>query len=754
MTFLMAMMTSNAGSNRQPNRRLTAVLRVLFFMLGSTWLLAPFFHHARYGHLHFISNYEGLGQQWGWVFRLGDVASALILAILIYRYCVWRKDHLMSLLLFAIAALAAVDAIFPVTCQPGITHMCIEKHSLSTDIHYLESSISAVAIGLAVLLDAWRRRKMFSILFFIIQIIFIIFAQTHGISSQILALLQYVYEVVLMIWLLYLLEAYEDSTPTRRLLGRPYRMVLAAWVGLSGVLAIVISAAHLHLYGPGITLYFGGRTPWIAQQAAFVGVMLLYLARQIYRGQRRAAYLLFIIFGFELFKYSLIEPHPILAPLYGLTFVLLFIGRKSFVRNVGPINMHRRLYDLLVVLGGIALALGTISVILLSLGRFNHVVRIIDNGSDYLTHQYRSHREDIPIRGQRVRQTAAVLATSTLAISAWIIFRPSRFNESSENPAKDRQRAERILRDHSHSSEDYFKLWPQDKAYFFAADSHGFIAYKITRGIAFALADPVAPTLADRRSLLKAFNDFCTANGWSMCFIPVNEAFKTLYTPLFSLLPIGSGALVDIREFNEKTRHDKWWRWKRNQAVKAGLSYEVSHPPHTPELLYEFKDVSEAWLQHGGRREQGFALGYFDLHYLNRCRIHYLLDEQNKVVAFTNELPVFSGEQATVDLLRYVPTQDAAMPYLLMSLIERLGTEGMFATFDLGFVPLAQVNNRYAQLTKAIAKTRFSASGLEQFKGKFRPHWTPYYIAYNGDILDLAALAISLEATFKHDPKS
>jgi phosphatidylglycerol lysyltransferase len=739
----------------RPSTRVNAWLNVLFFAFGTTWLLAPFVHHVHYGHLHFISSYEGLDQYWAWAFRLGDIASAIILTILIYRYQVWRKSPLMTLFLFAIAFLAAIDAFFPVSCWSHVHHICIETHgTLTTNVHYFESNVSAAVIGLAVLLDTWKRRTIFSGLFLLVQIAFSIFAETHGIPAQILALLQYIYQIVLFLWLLYILEAYTESPTSWNLLRKPYRAALALWVGLSGVLAILISAAHLHLYGPSFTLYFGGRSSWVAQQAAFVGVLMLYLARQIYRGQRRAAYLLLIIFGFELVKYSLLEPHPVLAVLYDLTFILLFVYRKSFVRNVGPINMHRRLYDLMVVLGGVAIALATIVIILLSVGRFGHVVRILDNGSDYLTEEYHDYRRDIPIHGQRLRQTLGVLAVSTVAISVWILFRPSRFDGNTENATQDRKKVERLLRAYAMSSEDYFKLWPPDKAYFFTQDQDGFVAYKVTRGIAFALGDPIAARTVSRRDLLDKFRDFCTANGWSIAFIPVDEQSKELYAPKFNLLPIGSSAVITIAEFNEKTRHDKWWRWKHNQAIKAGLHYKVSSPPHAPEFLYELKDVSQEWLSHGGRREQGFALGYLDLHYLNQCRIHYLLDEQDKVVAFTNELPIFSGTQTTVDLLRYIPEKDAAMPYLLMSLIDRLGSEAKYTTFDLGFVPLAQVNNRYAQLAKSITKTRFSASGLEQFKGKFKPRWAPQYIAYNGDILDLAALAISLEATFKRNTKS
>src|SRR5690348_5543645 len=116
---------------RQWNNHINLVLSILFFTLGAAWLLAPFARGSTFGHLHFISNYEGIGQPWGWAFRVGDITSAMLYAWLIFRHNVWRKDKLMAILLYIIAALAAIDSIFPETCRIAGYYVCLETHSFS-----------------------------------------------------------------------------------------------------------------------------------------------------------------------------------------------------------------------------------------------------------------------------------------------------------------------------------------------------------------------------------------------------------------------------------------------------------------------------------------------------------------------------------------------------------------------------------------------------------------------------------------------
>ncbi len=96
-----------------------------------------------------------------------------------------------------------------------------------------------------------------------------------------------------------------------------------------------------------------------------------------------------------------------------------------------------------------------------------------------------------------------------------------------------------------------------------------------------------------------------------------------------------------------------------------------------------------------------------------------------------------------------MPDVDGAMSILLMFILRRLHELGGVKTFDLGFVPLAKLDSPLAAIAKRLAGRRFSVAGLEQFKNKFDPDWQPNYIAYDGDLVDLALVLANLEAALK-----
>jgi phosphatidylglycerol lysyltransferase len=164
--------------------------------------------------------------------------------------------------------------------------------------------------------------------------------------------------------------------------------------------------------------------------------------------------------------------------------------------------------------------------------------------------------------------------------------------------------------------------------------------------------------------------------------------------------------------------------------------------------LAQLARLSDEWLRTGGHKERGFALGYFDEDYLQQSNLHLLRDDSG-VVAFANELPLFRGsETLTIDLLRYDPAAQDAMPFLLAQVLHDARVRG-YERFDLGFVPFAASKGALVRVAVALSSSRFSAKGLEQFKNKFQPDWQPNYLAYDGDMADLALIALNLEKAMK-----
>ncbi len=715
----------------------------LFLLSGLSWLFAPAYYHGHYGALQLISAYESGALRFSWIFRAGDIISGLLLMSSPWLFGFARRDRRTSWLLVAAGGLSALDGAFDNVCLAQ-ARACHGWSIISSSVHDTETVLLALLLVGIGLYHARRYRRRVTLLAVVAQIVLGLVVLSVLLDKQAIIVVQYAYEVLVISWLAWLVGSFAPLTRSAH--AELVRRLFGIWALLNGSFALIITLTHHRLLAPLFDVSLSHSSAVVGQHGIIAGVLMLYLARHVYLGQRRAAVLLLLLFGSQVIKYSVLTPAPILLSINLLSFVLLLYSRGAFDRNTVPLAISSRLKDVSVVVGGAMLAV-LCSLLLSSAASHGSKFQdgLIDSyqGSVHLATQDRWRlQQRINHRSQVVGET---LIVALIAITAWSLFRPAKLTLLPSD--SDTSKARRLLELFSDTTEDYFKLWPSDKSYYFHGD--GFVAYKVVGGIAFALPDPVASNSA-RSELLERFLKYCRAHGWAVCFLAVSEASKSLYAPQLKFLKIGSNAVIHIEQFMADTSHDKWWRWQRNRGIKAGLCYQLEVPPHSSARLAELGHVSDAWLADGEHREQGFALGYFDEAYMNDCRLHLLRQADGQLVAFANELPVFGAQtQRTVDLIRYRPGHNGTMPYLLLQVIGQLQNEGTAKTFDLGFVPFAGVDSSMLLSVRRLASGRFSSLGLEQFKNKFDPEWRANYLAYDGDIVDLAKIATSLESALK-----
>lgn len=526
--------------------------------------------------------------------------------------------------------------------------------------------------------------------------------------------------------------------------GGTIKLVVAAWAFINGLLAIILSLTDLHLLGGIKGLYFAGNHAWLAQHGVIVGVILLYLSRHLARGELRARQIFLVIATLEVIEYALISPNLVLTLFYLLTFCALFMLRDEFDRGVETATLEIRFKDALYMLGALLLASLVGLSILLHTNRLSMITsQSIDHFFDYTLRSQILPRTQV--RSALLAHTISVFLVTGIATILWILFRPYK------KPARQRrddQEVTRLLEKYSASSEDYFKLWPTDKEYFWPADKGGFIAYKETGPIAFALADPIcAPE--KRAELIGEFVNWARGRRLRACFLPIYNDLTLYEKADLNGLQVGANAKIEIATFLNETVQDKWWRWQKNRAVKGGYRYASAKSPHASAFVAELKTVSDAWLGKD-RQERSFAQGYFDTHYLQQCTIDYLKDSSGKIVAFTNRLPLFKpAGVASVDLLRFLPEANNAMPYLLFKTIENISEQNGYEYFDLGFAPFAAAKSPIIRIARTLSAGRISAKGLEQFKNKFKPDWQPVYLAYDGDLGDLALITANVEKAMR-----
>ncbi len=732
-------------NNDRLRRALPIFWQVSFILLATTWLWAPSLNHLLSERVSLISQYEVLGQPFAWLFKTGDaIAACLLIGLVIYQ--LRRQRSLEAYILLVIGIGMLIDPLWSTNCHmTGNT--CQEYFSFNFLAHAIETVVTGTALFLIAIYDYWRRKRLVSAVFVVFQIAyFLLFLSQWVDQDHFNTFSQYVFQLTVVIWLAwYVRDRWFKQTwrPSPRQ-ATIVKRAAAIWVLANGLLAIVLSLGHIHLLGKISGLYFAGHSAWLAQHGVVVGIVMIYLSRQLERGEQRARQLFLLIAGIEVVKYSVITPNPPLMLVYFLSFVGLFVLGEVFDRGTKPLTLKTRLKDALYVLGGVTAA----ALIALLILHRNPEAAADTNQSLHNFVNFTVRRNPIAkhqMTSELLAHTESAFLLAALAAVLWALFRPQhRLGHSGDRSAE----AAELVRRYSSSSEDYFKLWlnSEGKRHFWSTRADGFVTYKSTGQISFALADPISAA-SDQPAVLADFVADCRTNGLTACFLPVYEASLKLYQKAgLVTVQIGSSAIINCRQFTDSTVKDKWWRWQRNRAEKAGYTYHISQPPHEHQLMNDFKHISDDWLASNNHHERGFGLGYFDETYLNHCPIHYLKNNQGQVLAFTNQLPRLGKTKvATVDLMRFQPGNNNSMPYLLSKVIDRVHHQAEAKYFDLGFVPFTGSKELPVRLAKLLSTRLFSAGGLEQFKNKFDPQWSPNYLAYDGDLGDLAAVAVNIE---------
>lgn len=738
----------------------------LFILSSLSWLLAPALNHHLSRQQTLISEFESPGLPYAGWFRFFDLVAATLLmgAVgFIYSKARRRQAHIpLELgLLALIAFYFAVDAVFPQDCI-ALHATCQAYFTASSLVHGVESVLAVVTVGFLSFWQAYRRKSGTAQLFVAAELVLLVLIAFAKINKGLgYTPIQVVYELLSILWLSSVVVGLALPKRSPRLVESPLPVrLIAAWLFASGAIGVLNALLHTSRLSHLSALYAGENTAWLAQHGIIVGIVLMYISRHLWRGERRAWQLACALLWIEALGYALIAPRFELTLLYMVSAAQLYVSAEAFTRQSGTEQLRARLKALGLVLATSAVIF-IITVITVEHRRHGLSLhpRMLDidfNFSaalkDVLLFNTTHGHEKLPVRllGQTLNVLGGMLILTFLAA----LFAPRRplLTHTSQDEAV---HVRSLLEQYGRSSEDYFKLWPSDKTYWWNADRTAFVAYTVVDRIAFALADPIASSAQTRAKVRENFLLFCRQQGWRACFLMVEESATEKYAADgYKILRIGASAVISIEQFTTTTMRSKWWRWALNKTRKQGLVYSYAVAPHSPTFLRELRQVSDDWLTRAGHKERGFALGYFDEQYMQDCRIHILRDEQGKLVAFANQLPVFNNLPiATVDLMRFMPDVNQAMPALLASLIEQLGAEKQVHYFDLGFVPLAAPKTKQAEILtrfgQLLMRESMSSKGLEQFKNKFEPDWRGNYIAFDGDWADLIHVTRYLEKAFE-----
>lgn len=507
--------------------------------------------------------------------------------------------------------------------------------------------------------------------------------------------------------------------------------IVTAWYG--PLMAIVSHPIPIHHFAP-------QHSPWLASHitpiaAVSVGVLLMYLAYFLALQKRLAYWLVSGLLAVLITINIGAARSPSITIIGVALLVWLVVSRRVYtVRSNGlRISPSLGLAAMIIVF---ELLYGYVTLSILA----HHGVdfwHILTDTARLMTGD--SIDETVYSHGRLLHETARLLlALSAIAFTIVLagLFRPIRFAFVSEEVAH--RTARHLVEQQGTSSEDFLKLWPHDKHYYFSPTSQTMIAYGLAGRSAIILGLPVGLE-TEKEVLVRDFVKFCTETGWQVVAIAIDKADLELYRQagIKNKLFVGDEAIINTELFQSTTRRSKHFRYVINRAKREGLTVEFWDRPSVGQLDV-LETISHAWKSSGGRKEFAFFMSPFNRQYLSECSIAVVI-QNGKPVAYANILPLLkSSMTSTIDHMRSLPEADTVtMHFLLAKIIERQHTLGQ-TNFSLGLSPLSEQTDQGAEMTlllrlaKRFGSRFYAAEGLSQFKNKFEPDWQPQYIVYSG----------------------
>jgi phosphatidylglycerol lysyltransferase len=488
-----------------------------------------------------------------------------------------------------------------------------------------------------------------------------------------------------------------------------------------------------------------------------IGLSLIYLSIYLRRRKRTAWFVTIIAYTFYLGIniQDLIDQamrHPIRSDivLRAIILPLIILGlllslRAKFVvqSDTQGFRLAAR-FSLLILL--IAFIYGVSGFMLLDKSDFHqeiafgsavhHTLDQFDLTTNHPLHAYTK-------RAHLFVDSLSFISIGAVVYAVFSLFQPLRARFSDQSG--DRLHLTKLLHERNSTSEDFFKIWPHDKHYFFESSGTSGLAMHVYRGVALCLGDPAGKS-STFESLLNEFHDDCFSNDWLPAHIHIGEKHRSLYEKHgYSLQKIGQEPILDIDHFQANVASNKYFRHINNKFTKQDYTSELLKPPHHQAIIERLHEISDNWLDQPGRVERGFVMGYFSSEYMQQCEIMVIRDAAGTIQAFLNKVPAkFNHHEATYDLMRHTNNSLSNInDYLLMQFIAYLQQQ-KYAKLNLGLCPLAGLNDIDEQeksfldsvlrFAYANGDRIYSFSGLYRFKTKYEPDWSDRYVAYQGGV--------------------
>lgn len=287
-----------------------------------------------------------------------------------------------------------------------------------------------------------------------------------------------------------------------------------------------------------------------------------------------------------------------------------------------------------------------------------------------------------------------------------------------------------------------------DKRFIFSDDEQAFVMFGCHRKSWIVMGDPIGPDDSADDAAWK-FREACDVAGTWPVFYQVDEHSLSRYIDMgLSMVKLGEEARVFLKEFSLSNSASKDLRRTNRKSIEEGLRFEIVPQVNVAALMPQLRSISDAWLGEKSASEKGFSLGFFNEDYLSQCDIAMIF-ANDKPIAFANLWKGADKHELSIDLMRYIPDSPRSVMEFLFIQLMLWGQQHKYEWFNLGMAPLSGIDshrlgplwNRVSSLMYRHGEHFYNFQGLRNYKLKFKPVWTPKYLASPGGLATAQILA-------------
>jgi lysylphosphatidylglycerol synthetase-like protein (DUF2156 family) len=471
---------------------------------------------------------------------------------------------------------------------------------------------------------------------------------------------------------------------------------------------------------------------------ALAGLSLLFLARGVRRGQRRAWLVSVVVLGVSCVLHLLkgIDFEETVVSLAVLGFLL--VNRSSFAARSDRPSLRWAFATLCIgALLAVAVAVAAVEVTM-ALDRDTTALPFFRAVEAVGGRLVAAHLVPLPRRLDLFITPA--LTAVTFGVVTAVLYLASRPVVARHGPPEDEVgRARHSVGRWGHGTLDYFAL-RSDKSFFFSGET--VVAYGVYGGVCLVSPDPIGPE-SERDEAWAAFGAFAYSHGWSLGVMGAGEDWLPVYRRAgMHDMYVGDEGVVDVTRLDLSGGRHKSLRQAVNRVAKYG--YTVTF--HDPRALDPDQRAAVGSVMDKSRRgevERGFSMTLGRLFDPDDRDLLLAVawGPDGAAVAFCQYVPAPGINGYSLDLMRRDAGEhpNGLIDFLIVETARYLKERGL-GRLGLNFATMRAVlagesGDNVAQRVERWVLKRLSGSmqieSLWRFNAKFDPEWLPRYLVYD-----------------------